>query len=239
MTRIDPISLQSLRNNEHFQFMTEVDQLVTAVPAGSLPVDEVYPIFKEALTAEDEALRVAQGSLKTKLLDEIDARRDSIWSACRGRVEATLLSPMPEEAESAQVLMRLFDLYGNVRQMGKAEETSVLTNLVGDLLLPANEVHLNRLGIQSWVGVLKDENDQFQSIVQERVTEFAGRESADVRAKRLNVDPSYQELVDMVNAAVILKQATPEAQDFVSKLNVVIKSYNTLLAARRGRNNKE
>lgn len=235
MTRIDPFNPYSLRNNEHFQFMTEVDQLVTAVPAGLLPVDEVYPKFKAALTTEDEVLRVDQGSLKTKTLNEIDARRDSIWSASRGRVEATLLSPMAEEAESAQVVMRIFDLYGNVRQMGKAEETSALTNLVGDLLLPANEVHLNRLGIQSWVVALKNENDQFQSVTQERVTEFAGRESADVRAVRLMVDPIYQELVDTVNAAIILKLATPEAKTFVAKLNVVIKSYKTLQAARTGR----
>ncbi len=235
MTRINSISPYGLRNNEHFQFMTEVDQLVTAVPAGLLPVDEVYPGFKEALTAEDDALRVEQGSLKTKTRNEIDVRRDSIWSACRGRVEATLSSPIAEEAESAKVLMRIFDLYGNVRRMGKAEETSALTNLVVDLLLPANEEHLNRVGIQTWVVALKNENDQFKAVTQERVTEVAGRESADVRAIRLIVDPIYQELVDTVNAAIILKQATPEAQTFVAELNVIIKSYKTILAARSGR----
>ncbi len=235
MTRINPINPHNLRNNEHFQFMTEVDQLVTSIPPGSLPVDNVYPRFKEALTVEDESLSVDQGSLKTETLNELDVRRDQIWSGVRGRVDATLLSPVPEESESAKVLMRVIDLYGNVRQMAYKEETSAITNLVNDLLLPVNEVHLNRLGIYSWVVALKNENDQFQSITQERVSELAGRSRGDVRTVRLMIDPIYQELVETVNAAVILNLASPEAKGFVTKLNVVIKSYKTMLAARSGR----
>ncbi|WP_299576057.1 DUF6261 family protein [uncultured Sunxiuqinia sp.] len=235
MTKIIPFTPHNLRNNEHFQFMTEVDQLVTVVPTELLPLNNVYPRFKEALTLEDEALRVEQGSLKTETLGESDVRRDQIWSALRGRVESTLLSPVAEESESAKVLMRVIDLYGNVRQMAYKEETSALTNLVSDLLLPVNEEHLNRLGIQAWVTALKNENDQFQAITQERVSELAGRKEGDVRGIRLTVDPIYQELVDTLNAAIILNVATPEAQNLVKELNVVIKAYKTLLATRSGR----
>ena len=44
-----------------------------------------------------------------------------------------------------------------------------------------------------------------------------------------------RELVDTVNATIILNVAGPEAMIFAAELNVVIKSYQALLAACTGR----
>ena len=73
---------------------------------------------------------LAQGSIKTEQINQLDLLRDKTWSALTGKVRVALLSPVAEEVESAKVLKRVFDLYGNVRKMSFNEETAALSNLI-------------------------------------------------------------------------------------------------------------
>ena len=239
MQKIEIIALTRLRNNEHFQFMTDVDHLITMSQPAELGIEQLYPAFKTTFTAEDAAMRAEFGSLKSKSIEELDHLRDQTWNAILLRVKAAQLSPFTNEAESAEVIMRIIDRYGDIRAISYNEETTGITNLVTDLLLPANTEHLNKVAIQRWVPELKSQNEQFQTVFNERNVELSGRVSGDVKAIRVQIDPIYEKLIERINATIVMEVAKPAAINFVSQLNEKIKYYKTTLAARSGRTKAE
>jgi hypothetical protein len=239
MEKLEEIALSRFRNNEHFQFMTDVDELITTATPLELGIDGIYPPFKAALIAEDATMRTELGSIKSKAIEVLDTLRDKTWKAIFLRVESTLLSPFSPEVDSAHVIKRIIDLYGDLRSMSYNEESAAISNLVNDLILPANVVHTNLVGISMWVNELQMQNEQFKGIFNERNAEFAGRESGDVRAIRIQIDPLYEKLVERINATIVMEIAKPAAIKFVVQLNEKIKYYKTTLASRNGRSKTE
>ena len=235
MNELEILHLYMLRNNEHFQFMTFVDNLIVKYGAGELGIDDVYNGFKTLLTSEDNALRIELGSIKSKALEGADKLRDNTWRALDLRIDAALLIPIEDEQASAAVLRRVFNLYGDPRRLIYVEETSVISNLVADLLLPANSPHVEKLGLTTWVAKLKSLNEEFQTLFSQRNEEFAGRDSGNVHDIRIQVDPAYEKILAKINAQVELGLAKPVVANFIAELNEQIKYYKTTLAGREGR----
>jgi hypothetical protein len=238
MQKIESITLSRFRNNEHFQFMTDIDGLITTFQPTELGIDNTYPAFKAALQSEDVAMRAEAGSLKSKSIEEADNLRDKTWQAISLRVKAAKLSPFANEAESAEVIGRILDKYGDVRALSYNEETAALTNLITDLQAPANTDHLNRVAISRWVAELKTENEKFQTLFNERNTELSGRSSGDVKAVRVQIDPLYTNMIEKINASIVLEMAKPAALTFISQINEKIKYYKTTVAARVSKANE-
>jgi SMC interacting uncharacterized protein involved in chromosome segregation len=235
MNKIESFSLHNLHNNEHFQFMTDFDKLIILYLATELGIDSLYPAFKSALTAEDTAIRIELGSLKSKTIEQLDKLRDRILTAISLRLKSTLLSPFDDEIESAEALKRVVDLYGDVRNISYNEESAALTNLVNNMQLPANETHIVKVGITTWVAELKRVNEQFITVFNERNSELSVRESGDVRPVRKQLDPIYEQMVEKINASIVLETAKPNVAAFVGEHNQKIEYYRTTLAARSGR----
>jgi len=238
MEKIENILLSRLRNNEHSQFMTDLNKLILTSQASELAIDDLYPSFESILNAETAAMRVELGSSKSKAVEECNRQRGNTWNAISMRTNSALLSPFPDEVASAEIIRRAIDLYGDVRTLTHNEESAATTNLVADLLLPANAEHLDNVGIQRWVPELKSENEQFQTIFDERNAEFANRESGDVRVVRQQMDPIYEQIVEKINASIVMKAAKPAVSGFVIELNEKIKYYKTTLASRSSRSKK-
>lgn len=239
MEQIQSINLPRLRNNEHFQFMTDVRNSIREITPAALNLEPVFPKFNNALSRLNSTLLIDEGSVLTEKLMNLDSLRDATWSAIGARLRATLFSPVEEEVESAKILKRVFDLYGNIRNMSYNEETGALTNLIEDFEKPENVAHCEKLGIAHWVAALKGQNNEFQALLDARNAELAEKESGDVKAARAEIDPLYREITDRINAMVTLDMATPEMKGFINKLNQRIKYYEDTLSMRAGRNAAE
>ena len=237
MNRIDVINLSRLHNNEHFQFMTDVQGLIGSHGAATLGIEAHYPPFEQALAEEGVALRVEQGNILSKQIAELDKLRDRTWSASSARVKATLLSPNPEDITSAEVILRIIDRYGDMRNMSYNDESAALTNLVKDMQLPENAPHLDRNGITAWVNELKGQNEQCQALLNQRNAIEAQKASGNVRMVRRMVDPLYKAMVDTINALMVLGTASPAAIAFAGHLNEQIDRYRLSLNMRAGRSN--
>lgn len=238
MIKIESFKLHSLRNNEHFQFISDVDSLLVSFNASTLGVDNLYPAFKSALSTEDITLRVVQGSSKSKTIEQLDKLRDQIWNAISLRIKAYQFSPLSDEAESAEVLKRVINLNGDVRKLSYNEESAAINSTITSLLLEANSTYVDKVGIATWIDEMKKANDQFQTVFNERNVELSNREIGDVRSVRNQVDPLYQQIAEKINASVVLGTAPAETASFVSQLNEKISYYKTTLAARNGRKKK-
>lgn len=239
MNQIESFTLRDMHNNEHFQFLTEVDVLITRLLPDELGLGEAYPPFKEALATEEKALKTEQGSSKSKAIEESNKKRGRTWNAIHMKVKSNLNSPLDDEVQSAGVIKHILDSYDDPRKMNYPEATTTITNLISDLQAPAYTAHLEKIVLTAWVGELKKQNSNFISLSNERDTELAGRESGNVQAPRQVIDPLYKKIVKTVNATIELKMAKPAAANFVSELNQKIKHYKTIINAREGRNNNK
>ena len=235
MDAIQTIYLARMRNNEHYQFMSDVSKAITNATPAALQLDSVFPDFDAALARLNSSLLVDQGSVKTEQITEMDVTRDRTWSALNERVKSSLLSPIAAEVDSAKALKRVFDLYGNVRNLSYNEESAAITNLIEDLEKAQNTAHCATMGITNWVAALKQQNLDFQALLDSRNVELANKDSGDVKAIREEIDPIYQKIAGRIDAQVTLELTTAVTEAFIKELNQRIKYYNETITARAGR----
>lgn len=222
---------------EYAQYMTSVDDLVIKYNANELLIDPTYKLFKPALTVLDAAARVEQGNAKSDAVANADSVRDQILNACSMRIDSALICPIADEQASARVLRGVFDKYGDIRALPYNDETGYLSQLLTDLLLPANTPHLQKVCIAGWVVELKKANDLFQKLFADRNAEESAKKAVgNTLAARKVVDGYYNEMVAIVNASVVMKQSKPAAVNFIAEMNTLIKYYKTVLTARSSRN---
>jgi len=180
-------------------------------------------------------LLIDQGSATTEQIASMDVVRDRTWSALNERVKSSMLSPIEAETESAKAVKRVLDLYGNVRTLSYNEESAAITNLVEDLEKNRNAAHCATLGIAAWVAALKQQNLDFQLLIDSRNIELANKDSTEVKKVREEIDPLYQNIVKRINAQVTLEIGTDVTDRFIRAMNQRIKYYNDTLAIRAGR----
>jgi len=225
MNKIEAVKLRTLDNEEHFQFMTGFDSLITCHPTAIMGSEVIYGIFKNTLMAEDLAYRIEQGSSAAQTLDRLDKLRDRTWNAIRLRVKATLQSPFKGEADSALIIFKIINRYGDVCSFTYSEQCLAIENITNDLLFPAIGLHAENIGISDWIKELKYQNKKFTDTFNTINSEFVGRESTDVKAVRTLIDPVYHQMIARINAMIILEFASPEIMEFAQKLNELIKYY--------------
>lgn len=234
MNFIVNIPLTRLRNNDYFQYMTDVKGLVTQATPAALNVEEEAVAFDNSFTALDEAINVDQGSVFTEKIQGADLRRDYTWTALNGRVKATLYSPIPEEVEAAKHLERVFNLYGGIRYLSLKEQTAAATNLNNDLKKPKMAVHCQTIGITPWVLAHEAENTAVNDLQNQRDSEKANRNYTKAKEVRVAFDEVYNALVNRINAMVTLRMATPVIENFIIEVNQKIKNLENQLAVRQG-----
>lgn len=239
MVKIESIDLRNFENSEHFQFMSGFDKLISTHKEAVMGSEVIYGIFKNTLMAEDLALRLEQGSSVMQTLDRMDRQRDKTWNAINIRIRATLISPIEDEVLSAQVIQQILNLYGDVCSHTYSDQSVVIAQLTDDLQLPVIAIHVDRIGLVEWVRELKKQNDKFIAVFNDWNSEFAGRESNDVKAARTLLDPVYLQLVERINASLALEFASEEVVDFAIWLNDKIKYYKTPPAYRANRSHVE
>lgn len=239
MEKVTPVVFSYFRNNDHVQFMTDFNTLVSNATPLALKIEALYPEFNEAYMALDKAFKVDGGSMLTLPIIGADGLRDRFWSALGMRVRATLIGPVEAEVAAAKKIKRVYDLYGNVRRLSQTEESAALNSLVADLENEENAPLCTTLGLTAWVTALKEQNALVQSLVQQRREEDAHKNSGDMKAVREAIEPVYEKIVSRINALIELEMDTPEIDEFVSLLNKQIKEYYELIASRAGHRTTE
>lgn len=235
MERIEFLNTNRLKNDEHYQFMSDVKTLVEKTTHEVLDITGLYSTFTSAFAQEDKVMKIALGSAKTETLKKLDSTRDQTWNACNRRIEATVIGPIPEEIPHAIAIKRVIDVYGDKRKEAYKIESASLTNLVADLLSDINKPHLEALGMLSWINALKSQNEAFIAEFNSRNEELSEKISGDADIVRVPLDEAYVKIVNRINATIELSVAKAGVEKFVKQLNEEIAYYNNMLAIRKGR----
>ncbi|MDR2882463.1 MAG: DUF6261 family protein [Alistipes sp.] len=112
--KIDGLKLGHLRNDEHFQFMTEVYDAFREADPAALRVEAQFEAFAALYRVEDAVLKKITRSALTAEIHDADAERDRVFRGLADAVRSAANHFSPAVAEAAGRLRIVFDAYGNV-----------------------------------------------------------------------------------------------------------------------------
>jgi hypothetical protein len=244
---IDKFAMTELRNEEHFRFHTDVvvlidgdgtpheegegdGRLYTAVTLG---IEQDFDAYLIAHNKEDVALELIRKSATTEKIAEADTTRDITVRGLTDSVRTSLQHFNADKREAARQLKVVLDHYGNLAIKGYAEETASIYNLLQELNDNyAAEIAL--LGIGDWVAQLDADNTAFQTLLDARFAEVAGKTDLRMKEVRKEIDAIYRKITDRIAAQMLLNGEAPFIP-FVRDLNARIAFYANVIAQRKGR----
>jgi hypothetical protein len=226
------IHLSSLRNEEWFQFMTEVRDLIEKYTAQTLSIVELYTLYLKLYADADTALEIIRKSPETEKMVEADHLRDQIYHGFNATVRASLNHFNAINREAAKQLVIVLDRFGNLAQKASNEETAGIYNLIQELQ-STYAPYVNTLGVSAWVNELATRNEAYETLVKARNDEVAERTKLQVKQSRRELDEVYRQIVERLEALSLVEGPDAYAA-FIDRLNAFVKRYKNVIAQRRG-----
>jgi hypothetical protein len=229
--KIQKISLNNMRNAEHFQFHTEFCVLMRKHEAGALKVEQQFDAYLPLYADADEVLKKILKSAITEKIQNADKQRDSIFRGMVDTNKAALKHFNPQVQEAAKRLKIVFDTYGNLAQKPLNEQTAGVYNLLQD---PNGKylAEMNEAGIAKWAEELAACNEIVAGLKRDRYDEVAARSDIVLKQARVKVDDAYRTITERINALVIVEGAA-EYSKFIETLNTIISKYAAIMAQRK------
>lgn len=238
MKEIKDIQLVHLRNGDYYQLLSDIDKLIQEETLEKLSLTTKYTQFKSTFDVVGLAYKAKRGSDQTPSVIEADYYRDKLDRGFGMQVDSYKLHWDELVVESALVIGKIIDRYGNLRQLSYNEESSGLTNKMDEITSGANAVHLVKLQLTDWATKVKEANNGFITSFGDRANEQAAKLISGVRNARKACDSAYGEVVNHINALVVINGEANYAA-FIDKVNYYIDYYSSTLKMRQGHNTPE
>lgn len=223
-----------LRNEEHFQFQTDVKTLIESLDAEQLKISSLFEHFLEVYLKEDEALEKIRKSLLTDPITDLDRKRDELFMNFKQLVKSHFSHFQTEKAEAARKIQTLIDHYGNITKKSYNETTASVYNFIQDIEASfSNE--LQTLNAKDWIVQLKSFNNEFEELMNERHDEKAKNQSSNLRFIRDEVDNIYLSITEKIEALSLLHNDEGIYSDFIARLNARIEYYKHTLTHRKSK----
>lgn len=222
-----------LRNEEHYQFHSEVNELLNGFDTKALKIDSIVTNYNTLLPEERMAITQIRKSVTTLQIKTAKKERNSIY---RGILDAVLSSCHhfdPKKSESAKRLALLFDQHGNINKKSYKDSSATVRNLVHEAT-DAFALDFTILQLNDWVKELNARGTTFDSLVKRRYTELSSKPSLKMKKIRPQLDLTFRALCDHVNALTLL-YGTDGYELLIQELNIRTEKFKLHLAQRKGR----
>ena len=229
---IKKIDLSRFRNDEHFQFHTEVKELINMFDAEKLNIIAQFNTYKSCYLFEDEAYKKIIKSAITKDIEAASRRRGIIFSGMAGIIKSALKHFNKDVAEAAYRIKILFDTYGNLSEKPLNEATSAIYNFIQELLSKSREKDVEAVHLKEWIIQLEVENKNVESLIMKRDDENSVKTHLSMKECRLELDRAYISIVELINAMILI-EGNSKYSAFVDRINTCIDRYGQLLARRK------
>jgi hypothetical protein len=226
-----------MRNGEHAQFFTEVNDLIVRITPAVLGIDTLYPEFLSALDSEFEAVNLIKKSAITDDLELADQPRDVLYRGLCKTVKGALNHYDPDVKQAAAKVLVALQTPRNMAILPYDEETLALNKLNKELTtFYTNE--MATLGIEQWVSELMAKNNAFDQLMKMRYNEMSQKTTMRMKSMRLKLQNAFQKLISRIEALIELNGDANHAE-FVAELNSIVQRYNNAVLRREGLNDDE
>ena len=220
MKEIQDISLPRMNNGAHFTFVSNIFARAEADSKVKAKAAELVTALKEAVAAEDEALKISQKSLLTDEIAKADSDRDALYAGYKKAVEGFQAMPIADMAQAAKELAQHIKDYriSTTDQLDK--ETGLLVNFIADLETKF-ATQVATLSLTAFVTNLKEANERVRTLTLQRTEDRMALPIGAMKTARATSDEAYRQLVKMVNAlALVFGEA--DYADFIDYVNTEI-----------------
>ncbi|MDR0988578.1 MAG: DUF6261 family protein [Prevotellaceae bacterium] len=229
--KVEEFRYSGLNNGGHFQFGTDVINRAEATPTITSKFKPQLAAFKQALEAEDAALKLSTKSLLTDQIQEADQRRDKLYPVMVRLIHDYSL--IPDKAESAKPLSQAIVDYGIKPRGQRDKQSGLMSNLFHDMRTKY-AASVDALGLGELLGELEQANQQVIDLMQQRTEERKNHLNGALKASRNATELAYRDFVETINARIQLEGEAKYA-DFVAYLNAEILHYQREVLHQKGK----
>jgi len=234
---IETLHLTHLQNDEHYNFMLEVTQLIDDFTPKALKVENEYALLLPLVADEKTALHPIQASAFTVEVLKGDEARDTPTLGIFKVTDGLLHHFDPEIAQSAYRIKVVLDSFRGITRLPYAKQTAETIKLIENLKGPL-AADVTKAGLTPWVAEIEAKNNAFINIVGNRYDELDSRTDLRMKDVRMKTDDTYRTIAKRIDALIVVEGEAAYAP-FVSKLNLRIDSYNASIAKRAALNAKK
>jgi hypothetical protein len=225
--------LSRYQNDEHYNFHTDVNGLITYFTAANLLISAEYATYASLIKDEEDALNFVRKNSYSTSVAQADTVRDNTIAGMDDAISSGLKHFNAEIREAAKRLKILRDSSGDIARKAYSKESGDVIKLLADLRGPyATDVTAARIG--EWVDELEVDQTNFVAVQNHRYDEAGEKTRLRMKEVRIDVDEAYRTLVTKINALIIVNGEAPYV-DFVNKLNQRIEAYTNNLSIYKGR----
>ncbi|MDE5579960.1 MAG: hypothetical protein K2I95_00890 [Treponemataceae bacterium] len=204
MREIQSIFLGNMNNAAHFLFVSNMAGRAEKDAAVSEKCAAQVKALREAVTAEDENLKISAKSLTTDKIAEADRLRDQLYAGYKKAVAGYVNFPVDSLAEAAKVLQQHIKDYKINVQAQMDKETGLLVNFIQDLE-GKYKAQVDALSLGAFVEKLKAANEEVRSLTGQRTDERSAKTAGALKAARTASDEAYKMLAMHVNAHALIE----------------------------------
>lgn len=231
--KIEKMKLSSLRNEEHTQLVAELVALLTKAEPAQLHIEVQVNNLKKLWADENQALLVVRKSATSDLMVDANIERGNIYRGVAGAVKSSVNHFNADKQAAAKRVAILLSQYGNVAAKPYNEETVIINKLLAEAK-GAYKADFDLLGLTDWMIELELKNNAFDQLVKSRYDEVSGKTDLKMREVRTQVDTAIRELVDRLNALVLIN-GIEGYQNLISDINTRFEKFEQLVLQRQGR----
>ena len=235
--KIIAINLTRMTNELHAQFHENVLVLIERATAVALGIVSKCTSYKQALENELKALLIIRKSELTAKIAEQDRVRDGTFRGFSDAVKSARNHFDPDYRNAANLLWNVFLHYGNITKKTLHTQTAATNDMLRELERPDLQNAIDVLHVRDWVDRMQQDNQAFNDLIIQRVDEFSERTTLRMSTARLKTDKYYRVIVTHFDNILTMEESDAVMDEFLTKLNVLIKEYKEILAQEFGRKN--
>lgn len=242
ITKVKDINIAKLNNAEYRTFMARYGSLIAGDGGDSESPDEIsfdpndpLGIPAELRTAFDsdfklltDAVNQSSASEETAQMSAIDKERDDLLTFITSTVSQMMKSPLAAaQRTAAEKLYLAVKPYIGAARLANLQETAAIEGLLVDLDKDGMPEALAALTLTEVVASLKEKNQQYAALTEQRTNAQADNPVESAKKIRLRMDEEYDEMTTYAFAQSVVKPTATTAT-FINRLNTLIDETNAL-----------
>ena len=204
MKEIQTVPLTHMNNAAHFMFVSNMAERAEKDATVAEKCVAQVKTLRDAVTAEDDSLKISAKSLTTDKIVDADRLRDQLYAGYKKAVGGYANFPVESMAEAARVLTQHIKDYKIDTQAQLDKETGLLVNFVQDLE-GKFKAQVDALSLGAFVEKLKAANEAVRELTAQRTDERAAKTAGALKTAREASDEAYKTLVQHVNAHALIE----------------------------------
>ena len=215
ITKVKSAYLERLNNAEYRTFMARYGNLLAGGGSDSESPDEISFDRNDPLGEE------------TAQMSTLDKERDDLLIFITSTITQMTKSPLAAQRTAAEKLYLPVKPYIGAARLANLQETAAIEGLLVDLDKDGMPEALAALTLTEVVASLKEKNQQYAALTEQRTNAQADNPIESAKKIRLRMDEEYDEMTTYAFAQSVVKPTATTAT-FINRLNTLIDETNAL-----------